>query len=753
MSGPARAPGEGGGPLERLDRAARWANARLEEPRVAWTAVLAATVAVLALRLPAAVAAPAGGADYGHYLATAHWLMGAEPTQFGHEGLYGYHVLLVALVLVMPEPSATAVSGPLVAALLVPAAFLLARRALPPLLALGVAGALPLQQNISDMVAWGGNPNLLAIAFSLVMWHFVLEAVGGPRGGGGRGPPALAGLFLGLTVLTHSFTAFITLVSLASFAAGALALRMETPWPLARSAATLAGVAALVSLPAAPTYITTATSGVLYGPPPGTDPLDSLTNSLGYLFRDTPFVWATAAAVSVASAAVLLRRREPFGLFLALSIAVPLALALTVFSGNMNRALYSLDVPLSFGLGLGAVALWRGRGRLSRVPAAVRHPAVAAVLLAVVVVVPVTSVERHEAAVDFYGVLTDDHLEAMDWIRANSQPGDGVWTDGVSHIQPYGRTGQVYGFWLDGYARRPSLYTAQPEDLAFDYEQQRARDATRVLQGDLVAENGLLRMGVGPNLSSTYNPTVGLRDGADYRPVFVALDLGLEAGAQTYYLTSGADATPTAAEVGPDVATYRQRATFVAPNNWSGWAAANATLDGPTMTYDVTAASDGRERPWIHQAFLLGPGLALREQTPSADGLNRTLDFDVQRSGRTTSTLRVSLSASGENATLGVRTSGGGGGATRLSVTVSGTSTHPRLRVSVEWPDGLGTYGPPAKVAASDAHDLLEAYHVRYLFIENAQGELIRRFTLQADRYAVAFSNGAVTVIELTPVG
>lgn len=740
----------GSGPLGRLDRAVGWANGRLEDPKWAWTAVLAATLAVLALRLPAALAAPAGGADYGHYLATAHWLTGAEPSQFGHEGLYGYHLILVALVLLFPEPTATAVSGPLVAALLVPAAFVLARRALSPLLSLGVAGALPLQQNISDMVAWGGNPNLLAISFSLVMWRFVVEAVEAPGARAGRRPAALAGTFLGLTVLTHSFTAFMTLVALALFAAAALSLRVSTPGRLARAAVVLGAVAALVSLPAVPTYLTTATSGVLYSPPPGSDSVESLMSSLGYLFRDTPLVWAAAAVAVTAAAGMLVWRRKPFGLFLALSLAVPVALATTLFAGNMNRALYYLDVPFTFGLGFGAAALWRGRGTLSRLPAALRQPAVVAVLVAVLVLVPTTSVSRHEAAIDFYVVLTDEHLEAMDWIRSNSEPSDGVWTDGVAKIQPYGRTGQMYGFWLDGYARRPSLYTAQPEDLAFDYEQQRARDATRILQGDIGAENGVLRVGVGPDLASTYNPTVGLRDGADYRPVFVGLDIGLEAGARTHYLTAGADPTPTAAEEGPSAATYRQRSTFVAPNNWSGSASAVVTLADGAVTYEVTAAADGTERPWIHQDFLVGPGLRLVDRETSDGGLNQSFEFEVQRSGRTTSTLRVTVSAAGENASLGVRVLGGEL-APRLAVAVSGTSAHPQLRVRVEWPDGAELYGPPGAVEPYRAHDLLEGYGVRYLFIENAQGELIRRFALQPEGYRTAFANAAVTVIERSP--
>ena len=329
-----------GAAADGLRRALAWGEGKLADPRVCAAAVFAGAAAVFIVRLPAALERPAGGIDYGHYLATAHWLLGQEPTQFGHEAPFGYHAILAVLIQLMAEPTATAVSGPLVAALLVPAGFVLARKAMPALAALACGGLLASAQNISDMIAWGGNPNLVALACSLAAWRFVIEALGALKDPKPSLRPAmLAGLFIGLTLLSHFFAAFITLVTMGGFLGLGAVLRFFPLRPLLKPLLFASVVAGLAAAPAAPLYYTLLSQGSLSPSLDSVASAQTSVTSILYLNRDTSLLWLAAGALAAFGAAALLAKKNLFGLYLVVGAMVPLALALTLLSPHATRTL------------------------------------------------------------------------------------------------------------------------------------------------------------------------------------------------------------------------------------------------------------------------------------------------------------------------------------------------------------------------------------------------------------------------------
>jgi predicted aspartyl protease len=309
----------------------------------------------------------------------------------------------------------------------------LAWRVLPPVAAISATFAYALMPHAYDwVIAGGGLTRGLGLLAALVAMAL---AAGRPTES--IRLPALAGLALGVAVLSHPQAAIFGAV-------GCLVLSLAPPagrW--ARNAAVAAAVALVVALPWLSGIVATHGVAILANPANRFEPLVGLIRLGNLRFSGAPFmdVFAVAGAVGVLVAVVRGPRR------------VPLLLLLTyLFGAGGGEFLAAVPWALACGIGAAAVIdLLRGAGSV-RLP----RPAVAAAAGVVLFLALIGSLGAAADGSSKLHALSEGHLEAMTWMAANADDGArvlvptaGVWGD------------DEVSEWLPALAERQSIGTVQ----------------------------------------------------------------------------------------------------------------------------------------------------------------------------------------------------------------------------------------------------------------------------------------------------
>ena len=89
--------------------------------------------------------------------------------------------------------------------------------------------------------------------------------------------------------------------------------------------------------------------------------------------------------------------------------------------------------------------------------------------------------QRTVESFDWYRVLDDDVVEALDWMEQNVEPGSVT----VASSTPQG---YQYGWWIEGYSRRPAYSATDPRWLIFKEEKQQTAIANALLASASGAE-------------------------------------------------------------------------------------------------------------------------------------------------------------------------------------------------------------------------------------------------------------------------
>jgi len=138
-----------------------------------------------------------------------------------------------------------------------------------------------------------------------------------------------------------------------------------------------------------------------------------------------------------------------------------------------------------------------------------------------------TAYERMNSATDWYYVANRDVLEGLSWIRSNAPLGSVVATNGPMKYGNDQTVGCMWGWWIEGYARRPSLCTANPSALAWREQVLRAADADRAFSGTNVVETGVIRVGDFAPYGAEGNPLVAADFGFGYATLASFSDAGV----------------------------------------------------------------------------------------------------------------------------------------------------------------------------------------------------------------------------------
>jgi hypothetical protein len=101
---------------------------------------------------------------------------------------------------------------------------------------------------------------------------------------------------------------------------------------------------------------------------------------------------------------------------------------------------------------------------------------------------------RGTAVSEFYQAMSESGYEAIEWIRQQTPVGSVLVSDAY------------YGWWLSGFAQRPTLSAVPPQYLTLTREFGPAENATNLLDTDYVIDNGLIQVREDGGYISRHNP-------------------------------------------------------------------------------------------------------------------------------------------------------------------------------------------------------------------------------------------------------
>ncbi|MGQ0797649.1 MAG: hypothetical protein ACT4OI_07295 [Methanobacteriota archaeon] len=682
------------------------------------------------------------GADGGYYLTNLHAFLGNDVAGDGLGYPFVFLAYLWGITSLLGELPGLQVSGPLLAGILAVPSYVFLRTFVDAHLALIGAAILTLSETSSEMIGWGGAPTLLGMIFGLLFLAFLARWM---SAGDRKHLVASAGFF-GLLAGTHPFTlacfAFTAILAVAG-----LGLSRRTRASARRGGIGLIG-GLLGSLPFFPFYARLAfDSPRLVPSQPIPMTLGDLGFIFGYLFREAIPFWALlvpAAAVGV----VALTKRDRIAGAIGLSLLVsPVILTTTVFVLHPIRPF--LYLPVGIVLGVLALLDRKGTPRADRRPRPsylVPHAVGAATLLLAVVLVLVPAASRRMVeAGDWYSVVPEDGLEAFDWIRSNVPEYLAVGTTGPAKYGSDDMVGWLWGWWIEGYAQRRSLSTAEPLSLVWRGQITRSEDANRAFMGQYALENGFLLLGDTAPYGSLGNPMIAgaTRYGYDYEPLLSFSDARVDV---TWRDGDEGSRTVPIADLPVREATSSQEERIARIET-------RASTEG-LVAFRTTELEEGSRAARVNYSFEAS-GM-IEEITISVFPTSRSAfgSFDVSALAlpirgssyppRAGAELRVHETTA---TCLAATQTTGPEGRPGVALRFAANRSEARVSLLVEVMDSAPSR--PDRVRVFHARSLFETYGVQYVLLDKERERELEWFSRDRGHYRAVFENPSVAIFEL----
>jgi hypothetical protein len=341
---------------------------------------------------------------------------------------------------------------------------------IPSALVAGVVGIAPYH---TEVLTFGGYPQLAGAVFMLfALWFLVLGLKTG-----GRAYLLCAGLASGGAAATHVLIAIQLAVAGVILCAAFVWFRRE--YAVGRALRSLWPVvvwtvlpAIVIATPVLPTYFNYVFDARRTPANPLNLSAGQVSEWLRSAWRWELILWAAVGLIAVPIAAYELVVRR--GLVAAVAMTFLAIAFVGVFFVRELRFLqiFELGMILSAGVAFALVRRWAdgiGHAPLAR-------SAGGFALLCVVGAVVIVGGRRSLIAYRWYAVVTNPVLDGMEWLRRDaSQAAPGIV---VASGAPRGHN---YGWWLEGYVRRPAYMAGDPF-LFFDArEREQVGTAARLL--------------------------------------------------------------------------------------------------------------------------------------------------------------------------------------------------------------------------------------------------------------------------------
>ncbi len=443
----------------------------------------------------------------------------------------GYHIFTAGVMLMtgLPDYIAQAVVVAFFSSFIVLAAFLITKRVWNEDAAYIVAFLVAISRFDIEMLMWGGYPNVITLLLIPLTFYLFLQ-----KDRFSTAPFLVStSLLAGSTFLTHSLSAgvFVGITLLAVL----FVLVSPTTFDSSRKIGfywllPLVLGAVLVApflVKAVPAYLAENASA------PGLQGVDDITSAT-LSTRILPLVLVLPLLLILLAFALFSKRYNGrFAtlptLLLSLWLFVPLFLTQGYLFGfiiDYNRFLYFVILPVLIFI---AVLIQHGcsffadvsdtyRSLASHVQKAkqtadkrlvwlskhLTHKTLYAVFLAFflllcLLVIPIftnPSSNMGESIQSYYQVMNPPLWDAVQWIKANTT-GSSVFVSDA-----------LYGWWLSGFAQRPTLSAVDPQYLTLKRELPYAKNATYLLDTDYMVDNGLVQVRDDGGYIARHNPEI-----------------------------------------------------------------------------------------------------------------------------------------------------------------------------------------------------------------------------------------------------
>jgi hypothetical protein len=414
----------------------------------------------------------------------------------------GYHIFAAFIITMtgLPDYLAQVLIASVFSALIVLSAFLITRQIWGELAAFTVGILVTFSIGDIVMLSWAGYPNIITLMLIPIVFYLFLQ----PSKISSKSYLAGASIIVSAIFLTHIFSAFVfiaitilsLLVCLLFSKKTGLSIKQAVFWLMP------IGIGALMVSP----YIANILP-VYFG---SEGNITGAVAETSQAILQTRLITLEIMGLSLVTILVFIaffRYRE--GKFLSVPavlfaswILVPILATQCYMFGmylDYQRFLYFLSVPAIVGVGLVIASLPNALSRVAQIlrsssngkPPKTSFPiskkTLTAVLLSVLVVgvlfTPLFALPNVGVAeANFFQLMNQSEYQAIQWVKTNT-PTNAVFV-----------TDAEFGWWLSGFAQRPTLSAVDPQYLILQHEIKPAAVARNLLTADYLIDNGLIEI-------------------------------------------------------------------------------------------------------------------------------------------------------------------------------------------------------------------------------------------------------------------
>jgi len=453
-------------------------------------------------------------ADYGQYLRFADIIRGFDVRGTGLRYPPIFPILLSIFLLIFDEITALKVCVAfLYSLIIIPFYFLSKKYSENSIFTIIASCLIAYNYFYSEMMGWGGNANILALAFMIAFLYFWLNSLEN----GEKRDYFLASLFLSLSVGTHFLLGAYLVIFFTTFFIFSFLNRKQIKFKIIVKKTFLIGFIGLIfSIPYLFYYTYLLNSPVIHETAFSIASAASLEDALNFFINtlfDILIISMSIVGIGI-SGLKGVKGDKLKGTIIAtlfVSACIPL------FTQNPVRWLYFWPIPIFLGFIILTESLLGNKKDFT-----VRKTLIAGAMTFVICISIVSSAYHLQSACSYYNALSKDALDALNWIK-NSTPKTSI----IASSGPYkGRsegTGQIYGWWIEGYCDRKCIMTSYLRFLIYEDERNLTEKANIIFSGTDVIINDYVM--VAETFGGIWgNPEIGVYIGDFYEKVLLFAD-------------------------------------------------------------------------------------------------------------------------------------------------------------------------------------------------------------------------------------
>jgi hypothetical protein len=481
------------------------------KPHLPIMVLLASLAVIFSLRYVVVMRHLDMGQDIATYLSTMHTFFGRDVAGVGLDRPPLIALLLKPFTLAFGDLTGVKVVGLLLSVLIGIPFYLLARRILPPWIAVATTIGFVFSPGYSNMLSWG-YITMTGILFTLLTLHFFLLVLEKPS----KQNVILTGLFASLIVGFHQLSLAFFVPLLLILVSVLLLFNRQTLFSHWRPAVAALVVAVILSTPYIPIYLrllsweSSPTSSATIS----ITPLAQVVTELFYL----PYLWGLVLALALAIIALKWTWQQNRNIAITIVVMLLYSLILSLFLlpapfAELNRrAHYFLYAPLWLTVGVMLSHLWAWRTTL--LPGLIRWlPRVSAIaIIAALLSTNIVASQRQlQSGPGYFGYLDESRWDAVQWIRENT-PQD-------AFIATYP---EALGWWVEAEAGRKVANVTDRNMVPYALLGERSLITERILSRNMGLDNGQLLLAMTwPYDNAPGDPVLAAYVGGFYRDIFM----------------------------------------------------------------------------------------------------------------------------------------------------------------------------------------------------------------------------------------